>query len=349
MDSNNLTKDVTSQLKLENNKSLGERYSFFPIKDEEMYRMYKQQEVSFWSSNEMDFSEDKKDYDMLPYDEKRLMDYVNAFFSATDGLILDNIVFRFLIQNDTLESKAFYIMQAAIELIHSETYSLIINTLIRDDDERSNLFNAANNLDCVKKKAEWIQDMLKKELSPSERFLVFACCEGIFFTSSFLFIFYWRHKGKFQNIIFANEQISKDEALHRDVGIMQYIRHGKLNDNDAYNIVKHAVELECNFVKEVLPDGVSGLSQENAIQYVQFLGDHLLLSCGHNKLWNINIESLPKWLNDIAMEQKSNFYEVKVGNYKMSNFSDSIDWRTRIKGKSQTIKNAIDNPSLIDF
>lgn len=341
---------VTSLINKYRNDNIGERYSFFPIKDEIMYKWFKIQESAIWSSNEMDFSIDKTNYNELSPELRKIIDTVNAFFSATDGLIIDNIAFRFILESRSTEEQAFYIAQMYIELVHSETYSLIINTLIDDPTKRNNLFMAANNMECVKNKTTWLHKHMESNLSISHRRLIFACGEGIFFTSSFLFIFYFRTMGILQNIIFANEQISKDEGIHRDAALDLYRnKDGKLSDDEAFDIVKESVYLECAFVNEVLPNPVGELNSESVIKYVKFLGDHLLISAGHPKLYNISVTDLPTWMNDIAMEQKSNFYEVRVGNYKQTDISKALDWKGRINGNFDQMELAFTDPNSIEF
>lgn len=344
------TEDPIDQLLRQREEiSFGERYSLFPIKDKEMYQQQKKQEANLWTANRMDFSSDKKDYDRLTPEYKRIIDYVIAFFSATDGLIIDNIVLRFLLEARTLEEQAYFLEQAKIELVHAETYSLIINTLIVDTKTRNELFMAANNLECVKAKNNWLQKHMYSDTSSVKRRLVFACGEGIFFMSSFLFIFYFRTKGKLPNIIFANELIARDETLHRDTGVILYIKEGRLSDEEAQQVIQEAVKLELNFVDQVLPNKLNTLDPEQVKLFVKYIADHLLESCGHPKIWNISYEDIPTWINDLSLEQKSNFYEIFVGSYALSNLQESLDWEQRIKGKSDIINRAFSNPLSIDF
>ncbi len=297
----------------------------------------------------MDFSRDKEHYLNLVPELKRVIDYVNAMFSGTDGAVISNIVLRFLLEARTLEEQSFYIAQLFDELVHAETYSLIINTLISDEDERNALFMAANDLQCVREKNLWLEKYMTSDIPLGYLRLAFAAGEGIFFTSSFLFIFYFRSKGIMQNIIFANEQISKDEGMHRDAGIYLYLRDGKLSDEHATRLIEEAVTLECAFVDEVLPEKVEDLDPKSVKMFVKFLGDHLLASCEHPKHWNIDASDLPSWMNDIAMEQKSNFYEVRVGNYKQSSLGKALDWKGRINGHSNDVEEAYKNPKGVDF
>ena len=328
---------------------LAKRYTLFPIADNDMYRQMKTQEVVLWSSNELDFSSDKEHYDRLPPKLKHIIDYVNCFFSSTDGLIVDNIIHRFLVEAKTLEEQSYFITQMYIELVHSETYSLIINTLVTDPVRRTGLFTAANNLMCVRNKNLWMESFMQSDLSKAERLLAFCCAEGIFFISSFLFIFYFRSKGVLPNIIFANEIISRDESIHRDTGILLYSREPKLTDQRAQEIIKQSVDLECQFVSELLPESIEDLHAENVKDYVKYLGDHLLSACGHDKIWNIPADSLPTWIRDISLGQKGNFYEVKIGNYVKSNLEEAVNWQGRLIGKKESIHQACTDPSEVDF
>lgn len=328
---------------------LARRFTLFPILDNQMYRQMKSQEAVLWTSNELDFSADKHQYDKLSPPLKRLIDYVNCFFSATDGLIVNNIAHRFIVEAKTLEEQAFFITQMYIELVHSETYSLIINTLVTDPDKRTMLFDAANNLLCVRNKNLWMEQHMESAKSKAERLLGFCCAEGIFFISSFLFIFYFRSKGILPNIIFANEIISRDESIHRDTGIMLYLRERRLSDAEAHQIVKEAVDLECQFVEEVLPEDIEDLNKEDVKKYVRYLGDHLLTACQHPKLWDIPVGNLPTWIRDISLQQKGNFYEVRTGNYIKGNLEQAIDWQNRIRGRKEEINLACSDPSEINF
>jgi ribonucleoside-diphosphate reductase beta chain len=342
---------LTNRLLTEVNKhvSMGERYSFFPIKDVTMYKEFKIQEAAIWSSNEMDFSEDKKDYDALDPKRKQIIDYINALFSATDGIIISNILIRFLLEAKTLEEQSAYLVQAFIELVHSETYSLIINTLIVDPEERKKLFMAANNLKCVQAKDKWLEQYMSSALPIPYRRLAFACGEGIIFVGGFILIFYFKSKSKLRNIIFANEQISKDECHHRDMGIILYLRDGRLSDTNAQRIVREVVELEINFVDEMLPEPLDDLHPNDIKNYIKFIADHLLVSCGHPKIWGITVNEIPSWMREIGLEPKGNFYEVRIGNYKQSSIGKALNWKGRITGSSDENSLACSDPTSIDF
>jgi ribonucleoside-diphosphate reductase subunit M2 len=187
------------------------------------------------------------------------------------------------------------------------------------------------------------------DMNISIRRLALACAEGIFFSSAFLGVFYFRQKGKLKNIIFANELISSDEGLHKVVGETLYGRDGKLSDDEAHDIVGTFVEVECEFVDYAIPEDFEDFTAADAKNYVRYLADHLLVSTGHPSLYGIRRKSLPSWMNDIAMQQKGNFYEVRIGNYKTSSLSAALDWRKRISGTSSDVDAAIDDPSAVKF
>ncbi len=328
-------------------KSLGERYTLYPIQDEQMYKFYKTQEACVWSANEMDFSQDKKDYQSLSPGLKRVLDYVNAFFASGDGFIIDNIILRFLLEAESVEEQLFYIAQLYIESVHSDAYSLIINSLESDEIKREKLFKAVDTCEGVRKKSLWFNKYINSPLSISHRRLAFAAGEGLGFISLFYIIFYFRTLGKFPNIVFLNEQISKDEKLHRDAGGYKYKKDGKLSDEEAYKIVGELVEVECEFIDFILPKAIDDLRPKDIKRCIYFLADHLLILCDHPKKWNTTIDDLPKWMEDLSMEQKGNFYEVKIGNYSQSSLTQTLDWKKRIKG--ETNEKLYEDPTDVDF
>ncbi len=332
-----------------------DRYTFFPIKDDNAYVHFKTQEAALWNSNEMDFSRDKKDYDNLPPKLARMIDVIYAFFAGADGIVVDNIVFRFLIDSSTLEEKAYYIVQLYIELVHSETYSLTINTLKPNEKERNDLFRAIETLPCVAKKAKWMEKYMYSDLPRSHRLLAFACAEGIFFQSSFLGVFWFRSRGILQNIIFSNEQISKDEGSHTRNAIDRYNRERSLGnevptDEMAIRIVTEALEIEHEFVDYLLPEAIDDLTPHGFHSFVDVLGDYLLSSCKHPVIGKSTSDDLPTWIQEISNEQKNNFYEVRVGAYKQFSLSKALDWKSRISGEEQTNTEAVyEDPTSVDF
>lgn len=328
---------------LEKNKV--KRYTFFPIEDEAAYRYFKLQEAALWNSNELDFSRDADQYEGFNEDLKRIVDLVHAFFASADGIIVENIVLRFLLECDTFEQKSFYIVQLYIEAVHSETYSLTINTLIKDPAKRNKLFQAIETVPIVKRKTEWMEKWMLSDLSRQHRLLAFVCAEGIFFQSSFFYIFWFRSKGVLQNIIFANEQISKDENIHCCFAMELYNRLPKLTDKEAHDIVGSAVDIECSFIDYVTPTQVEDLKPQDGKNYVKTLANYLLASCGHAPLYS-DIGTLPNWTLEIANQQKSNFYEVRVGSYKQFSLSKALDWQGRIDKQAS---DPYTDPSSIDF
>jgi ribonucleotide reductase beta subunit family protein with ferritin-like domain len=305
------------------------RYTFFPIEDETAYYYYKLQEAALWSSNELDFSRDADQYNGFNDQLKRIVDYVYAFFASADGIIAENIVLRFLQECDSFEQKAFYLAQLFIESVHSETYSLTTNTLIKDPNKRLELFQAMERIPVVKAKTEWMERWMNSELPRPYRLLAFVCAEGLFFQSSFFYIFWFRSKGLLPNIVFSNEQISKDENLHCCFAIELYNRLPKLTDKEAHDIFREAVEVESLFIDEVTPQQVEDLRPEDGKNYLKTLANYLLGCCGHPPLYEQ--VDLPNWTLEIATQQKSNFYEVRVGSYKQFSLSSALDWRGRIE------------------
>ena len=327
-----------------NQKDRVKRYTFFPIEDETAYYYYKLQEAALWNSNELDFSRDADQYNSFPDELKRIVDVVHAFFASSDGIVVENIVLRFLLECDTFEQKSFYLTQLYIESVHSETYSLTINTLIKDQDKRLKLFQAIETVPVVKAKAEWMEKWMMADLPRPQRLLAFVCAEGLFFQSSFFYIFWFRSRGQLQNIIFANEQISKDENIHCSFAMELYNRLPKLSDQVAHDIVAGAVDLECQFIDYVTPEPVYDLKPEDGKNYVKSLANYLLETCGHPALYTV--PSLPNWALEIGNQQKSNFYEVRVGSYKQFTLSKALDWKGRIDNKES---DPYTDPNSIEF
>lgn len=331
-------------------KSLADRFTLFPIQDEEAFEFFTLQEAALWTAKSLDYVKDKKDYDSLSPALKRVVDYVNSFFSASDNMVLENISYRFMAEAKTMEEKMFYAVQSYIESVHSEAYSIVINTLVSDQEERDKLFKSADNLACVRNKNKWMEIYMNSPLDLQYRRVVFAIVEGIFFISSFCFIFYFRSKGLLQNIVFLNEEIQKDEKCHLAAAVAFYKREKRISEEHIKKMFIEAVDLECKFVDEVLPEQVEDLTPSSVKDYVRFLADHLLVSLGHGKIWNIKIDQLSSWLGDLSMEQKTNFYEGRSGNYKQTNIKRALDWKGRISGKyEEDKKKAYEDPSSVNF
>lgn len=326
------------------NRSIATQYTFFPITDEGSYKFFKKQEAQLWNSNELTFLKDKNQYSKLTDAEKRVIDTVLVFFSAADGIICDNIDVNFRHELEDKSAKAFYAVQLYIETVHAETYSKMIDSLITDPDKKDLLFRSADSMECVRLKNEWMIKYMDKDLPIQYRMIAFAAAEGIFFTSSFLFIFWFRTKGVLQGIISANEMVARDESLHRDFACMHYKRMEPLDPEKVNEIIKEAVEIECKFVNEVVPEPIGDLSKETVTKFVKHIGDDLLENLGHEAIYNIPIDEIPKWM-DSGMDIKQNFYEGSVTNYKTNNLSESLKW----DGVKKANDDCFNDPSKIDF
>jgi len=321
------------------------RYTFFPIEDEVAYYYYKLQEAALWNSNELDFSRDADQYNSFSPPLQRIIDYVYAFFASADGVVAENIVLRFIQECDNFEQKAFYLAQMYIESVHAETYSLTTNTLIRDAGKRLALFQAMEGIPVIKAKTEWMEKWMESASSRAHRLLAFVCAEGLFFQSSFFYIFWFRSKGLLPNIVFSNEQISKDENLHCCFAMELYNRLPKLDHAIAHAIVEEAVAIESQFIDQVTPEPVEDLQPEDGKNYLKTLANYLLECCGHPPAY-ANIPPLPNWTLEIATQQKSNFYEVRVGSYKQFSLSSALDWRGRIDKRGT---DPFTDPSAVHF
>ena len=306
-------------------KESAERFTMFPIRYDTAWKMYKQAAASFWVVEEIDTAEDKRHFDSLKDDEKHFIKMILAFFAGSDGIVLENLGARFMNEIQVPEIRAFYGFQIAIENIHSETYSLMIDVLVDDNDEKKQLFNAIETIPCIAKKAnwaaKWIQD---SSASFATRLVAFACVEGIFFSGSFAAIFWLKKRGLMPGLGFSNELISRDEALHRDFACHIYtdLLQNKLSEDDVHAIVREAVELECEFVCESLPVNLIGMNSAHMSQYIEFVADHLLLSLNHSKLYN-TANPFP-FMDAIGMDSKSNFFERRVSAYSKCNVMESL-------------------------
>ncbi len=301
-------------LSLENN-----RHTFFPIKYNDIYQLYKKQVDCFWRSEEIDLSKDLKDWNGLQEDEKYFMKMVLAFFAASDGIVLENLASRFLNEVTIPEARAFYGFQIAMENIHSETYSLLIDAYISKKEEKEQLFNAVENYPCISKKADWaMKYMDEKTNNFSTRLVAFAIVEGIFFSSAFASIFWIKKKAILPGLCLSNEFISRDEALHCEFAILLYSKlERKLNRNEIYDIIKEAVEIEKEFIIEAIPCRLIGMNSTLMSQYIEFVADRLVLQLGYDKIYNT--KNPFAWMEMISLDRKTNFFESRVSEYSLSN------------------------------
>lgn len=291
------------------------RFVLFPIQKDDIWSFYKKAEASFWTAEEIDLSPDLIDWEnKLNDDERHFIKHVLAFFAASDGIVNENLAEHFLSEVQYTEAKFFYGFQIAMENIHSETYSLLIDTYIKDSSEKDHLFNAIDTLDCVRKKADWALRWIDKG-SFAERLVAFAAVEGIFFSGSFCSIFWLKKRGLMPGLSFSNELISRDEGLHCDFACLLYTRHlvNKLPKEQVRDIITNAVEIEKEFVADAIPVKLIGMNSDLMCQYIEFVADRLLMELGNEKEYNATNPF--DFMEMISLQGKSNFFEKRVGEY----------------------------------
>lgn len=295
------------------------RFVTFPIKYNDIWEMYKKQVDCFWRAEEIDLSKDLVDWEKLTEDEKHFIKMIIAFFAGSDGLVLENLASRFMNDVQVSEARAFYGFQIAMENVHSETYSLLIDTYIRDDAEKQQLFNAIENFPCIKRKADWAKKWIgDKRSSFGTRLIAFACIEGLFFSSSFSAIFYIKKRGLMPGLTFSNELISRDEALHTEFAILLYSKlERKVSKKRVYEIVKDAVEIEKEFICDAIPCRMIGMNSKLMCEYIEFVADRLCLQLGYDKIYNS--KNPFDFMELISIETKTNFFERTVSEYSLSN------------------------------
>ena len=295
------------------------RYVMFPIKDESIWKMYKKQVDSFWRAEEIDLTKDLASWKSLTDDEQMFIKMIIAFFAASDGIVSENLALRFMGDVQLSEARAFYGFQIAMENIHSETYSLLIETYINNQEEKNKLFTAVQNYPCIRRKADWaIKWIQDKRSSFATRLVAFACVEGIFFSGAFCSIFWLKKRGLMPGLSFSNELISRDEALHCEFAVLLYSKMvKKLKKEKIYEIIREAVEIEKEFICEALPCRLIGMNSDLMAQYIEFVADRLLLQLGYDKIYN-TANPFP-WMELISLNGKTNFFEKKVGDYALAN------------------------------
>ena len=294
------------------------RFVMFPIKHDDVWQMYKKALESFWRAEEVDLSKDLKDWDSLSSDEKHFISMILAFFAASDGIVLENLGVRFMTDVKCSEARAFYGFQIAMENIHSEMYSLLIDTYIKKKDEKETLFNAVNNFKCIEDKANWAIKWIDSERdSFAERLVAFAAVEGIFFSGSFCSIYWLKKRGLMPGLTFSNELISRDEALHTEFAVMMYSKlEKKLSQKRIYEIILEAVEIEKSFITDALPCRLIGMNGKLMKQYIEFVADRLLVQLGYEKYYKSTNPF--SFMELISLEGKTNFFEKRVGEYALA-------------------------------
>lgn len=300
------------------------RYTLFPIRHAAIWELYKKHQAAFWTAEEIDLSGDLKDWESLSDGERHFIKTVLAFFAASDGIVLENLVERFCNDVQLPEARCFYAFQAAMENVHSETYSLLLDTYIKDGVEKDRLFRAIEEIPCVKRKAEWAIRWIGSESSFAERLVAFAAVEGIFFSGSFCAIFYLKKRGLMSGLTFSNELISRDEGLHCEHACLLYSmipEAQKLSEARVQEIICDAVECEKEFVTDSLPVALIGMNADMMREYISYCADRLLLSLGYGKVYNATQPF--DWMELISIEGKTNFFERRVGEYQKAGVTAS--------------------------
>jgi ribonucleoside-diphosphate reductase beta chain len=300
------------------------RFVLFPIKHDDIWQFYKKAEASFWTAEEIDLSQDLADWKKMNDGERHFVSHVLAFFAASDGIVNENLANNFLKEVQYAEAKCFYGFQIMMENIHSETYSLLIDTYINDPKEKDHLLRAIETIDCVKKKADWALKWIESD-NFVERLISFAAVEGIFFSGSFCSIFWLKKRGLMPGLSFSNELISRDEGLHCDFACLLYADHIKnqLSQERIYEIILDAVEIEKEFVTVALPVSLIGMNAEMMCQYIDFVADRLLVSLGCQKHYNATNPF--DFMEMISLQGKTNFFEKRVAEYQKSGVMSDKD------------------------
>ena len=289
------------------------RFVLFPIHNDEVWQFYKKSQASFWTAEEIDLSQDQKDWNNLNDNERHFIKHVLAFFAASDGIVNENLAVNFMQEVQMPEARCFYGFQIMMENIHSETYSLLIDTYIKDPKEKDYLFNALETVPAVQKKGEWALKWINSE-NFAERLIAFAAVEGIFFSGSFCSIFWLKKRGLMPGLTFSNELISRDEGLHCDFACLLYgYLQNKLAPERVQSIIADAVRIEQEFVTDALPVSLIGMNAKNMAQYIEFVADRLLVALGCTKIYNT--ANPFDFMEMISVQGKTNFFEKRVAEY----------------------------------
>lgn len=319
------------------------RFVLFPLQFQDIWRMYKQAEASFWTAEEVDLTQDLNHWEALKPEEKYFISHVLAFFAASDGIVNENLIECFSQEVQIPEARCFYGFQIAMENIHSEMYSLLIDTYIKETQEKDNLFNAIETMSSVKKKAVWALRWINKDrASYAERVIAFAAVEGIFFSGSFASIFWLKKRGIMPGLTFSNELISRDEGLHTDFACLMF-KHlvNKPSEQRIKEIIIDAVQIEQEFLTESLPCDMIGMNCRMMKTYIEFVADRLLVALGCEKQWNS--ENPFDFMENISLQNKANFFESRVSSYQKQGVMDSL------KDKEEKQDCDFDNLDAYDF
>jgi len=298
------------------------RWVMFPIQYPEIWEMYKKHEASFWTAEEIDLSQDLRDWEKLNDSEQHFIKHILAFFAASDGIVLENLSGAFSVEVQVPEARAFYGFQIAMENIHSETYSLLIEQYIRDSAEKTKVLNAIHTMPAVEEKAKWAVQWMNGENSFAERLVAFAAVEGVLFSGSFCAIYWLKKRGLMPGLTFSNELISRDEGLHAEFACLLYgmLQH-KLPEDVVHEIIRGAVRVEREFICEALSCDLIGMNNDLMTEYIEFVADRLLVALGHSKLFGT--KNPFDWMELISLQGKTNFFEKRVGEYQKAGVMSS--------------------------
>lgn len=295
-----------------------DRFVLFPIEHHDVYAMYKKAEASFWKAEEIDLSKDRSHWETLTENERHFVKHVLAFFAASDGIVNENLASNFSTQVQWPEARCFYGFQIAMENIHSEMYSLLIDTYIKDSAEKTRLFKAIETIPCIQRKADWaIKWMQSEEADFASRLMAFAAVEGIFFSGAFCAIFWLKRRGVLPGLTASNEFISRDEGLHTEFACLLYSKlEHKLSMTKAHKLIREAVKYEKEFITDALPCSLIGMNAKLMKQYIEYVADRLLVQLGYPKIWNATCPF--DFMECISLEGKDNFFEKRVTSYAMA-------------------------------
>jgi ribonucleoside-diphosphate reductase subunit M2 len=301
-----------------------QRWVMFPIQYPAVWEMYKKHEASFWTAEEIDLSQDTKDWEKLSDSEQHFVKHVLAFFAASDGIVLENLASQFTTEVQIPEARAFYGFQMAMENIHSETYSLLIEQYIKDPAEKANIFNAIETMPAVRAKAQWAIQWMQKDNCFAERIIAFAAVEGVLFSGSFCAIYWLKKRGLMPGLTFSNELISRDEGLHAEFACLLYgMLENKLPDAIVHDLIRGAVAVEREFICEALSCDLIGMNSQLMTKYIEFVADRLLTALGHPKIYNASNPF--DWMELISLQGKTNFFEKRVGEYQKAGVMGGAD------------------------
>ena len=291
-----------------------DRFSTFPIQYQDLWELYKKGIASFWTVEEIDLSLDMADWNSLSQNEQHFIKIILAFFASADGIVMENINNSFINEVQIAEARSFYAFQEFNESIHGETYSLLIEKYITNQEEKNNAFNAITKIECVKNKAAWALHWFDTSIQFAQRLVAFACVEGIFFSGSFCAIFWLKKRGLMPGLTFSNELISRDEGLHLDFAVALFHHlNNKPTQEIVHEIVRSSVNIEKEFIVDALPCRLIGMDSVSMIQYIEFVADRLLKQLGYETMWGS--KNPFEFMENISLEGKTNFFEKRVGEY----------------------------------